>query len=58
LKNILEAKILEISLEARKINILHVAFAISQVMQKKIVGMWEANMSLLQEARSHGEVLP
>lgn len=31
--------ILEISLEARKINILCVAFAISQVMQKKTVGI-------------------
>ena len=39
LKNILEAKILEISLAAREINILRVAFAISQVMQKKTVGI-------------------
>jgi len=39
LKNILKAKILEIYLEAREINILYVAFAISQVMQKKTVGI-------------------
>jgi len=39
LKNIIEVEILEISLEERKINILYVAFAISQVMQKKTVSI-------------------
>lgn len=39
LENILETKILEISLETKKINTVYVVFAISRDMQKKIVGI-------------------
>jgi len=45
-ENVLEANILEIFMETRKINILCVTFATSKIMQKRVLTLLKVNISL------------